>query len=473
MALLDKEGRLVLVSNRVPPPERLRAQKSVQELPVGGLVSVLSPLMEQTSVLWFGWSGRRSQQKASAKPRISTIGSSRLATIDLPSRDANLYYRVFSNRTLWPLLHNFPDRIFVSHEAHRAYKRVNRSFAESICSLLEPDDLVWVHDYHLLPLGRMLRQLGWRGKLGFFLHTPFPGADTFRVLPWASEMLEELLDYDLVGVQTSRYAHNLLDTLSIDLDGSWEGEYFVQGNESTRVGAYPVGTYPTVFQGWASDARKRPGRTLLRRINASQTILLGVDRLDYTKGVTERLLAFEYLLQRRRTLRGKISMVQISVPSREGLPEYKVEKEQVDQIVGRINGRFTEPGWTPVHFLYRSFNHRELASLYSEADVCLVTPLRDGMNLVCKEFIASRGADPGVLVLSQFCGAADALHEALIVNPWDVQATAETMYRALVMPEPEKRRRWEAMRGEVHENTAETWRERFLADLAGTGESTR
>ena len=457
--------RVVLVSNRLPPAEDLVGDGDVARRQVSGLVSALRPALGRTESLWFGWSGKTSSS-GDGEVTISDVGSRRLVALDLPGRDASLFYNAFSNRTLWPLLHNFPDRIVVRTDSHSAYRRVNRRFAEALLPHLRPDDTLWAHDFHLFPLGAELRELGWRGKIGFFLHVPFPSVDTFSILPWARELLEDLLVYDLVGLQTRSHARNLMSTLVEELRGAQIGDSYVFGSKRCRVGVYPVGTDPETFRKLGAARPHTRAVSGLRRLFPDQKLVLGVDRLDYTKGVPERLATFERLLERRPSLRGRVGMVQISVPSRERVPEYASEKRRTDEIVGRINGRFSRGQWIPVNFLYRSFTQRELAGFYNEADVCLVTPVRDGMNLVAKEYVASRGDSPGVLVLSKFCGAAETMADALIVNPYDVKDTGDAIHRGIVMGRRERGRRWTGLLDEVRTNTAAAWAESFLRDLA-------
>ena len=464
---MGKTGRLVVVSNRVPPLSAANTEEERREQSTGGLVSALRLALEKDGGVWFGWSGRTVDRESSRLPEIASIGPIQLVTLGLSRDEATLFYTVFANQSLWPLLHNFPSRAVIRREAYRAYRRVNRRFAETLCSMLREGDTVWVHDYHLIPLGHELRSLGWRGKLGFFLHTPFPSRDVFSILPWSGYMLEALMRYDLVGVHTERYVQNLLDCLCDEFGGEATESRFTLGEESVRVGSYNLGTDPALFEEWASqsDLRDRGERVRLR-IPAGQRVVLGVDRLDYTKGIPLRLLTLERLLEHYPSLRGRVSMIQISLPSRTRVPEYIEEKNRVDQIVGRVTGRFSDANWAPIQHLYRSYSQRELAAFYRQADVGLVTPLRDGLNLVAKEFVASQGDDPGVLVLSKFTGAADQMREALIVNPYDVDATAEAIYRALTMPATERRRRSDALKKEVYKHTAQTWRDAFLSDLA-------
>ena len=347
------------------------------------MVSALNAAMPESGGLWFGWSGRTAQRRPIGPPAVSRFGGPvELATMDLSEDEVSLYYTGFANRTLWPLLHSFLDRVEVRRDTYRAYRRINFRFAEALQSLLRPGDLVWVHDYHLFHVGRELKQLGWRGKVGFFLHVPFPPWDIFSMLPWSDEILTGLLGYDLVGVHTERYLHNLIDTLTTQFGGTLAKGIFTHGDSSTRLGAYPTGIDPVVFQRMAAGTANGLSEELSIPQLQENRLILGVDRLDYTKGIPERLRAFERLLEHHRSMRGKVSFVQISQPSRTRVPEYIREKEMVDRLVGQINGRFSEGGWVPVRYLYRSFPQHKLARFYRDADICLVTPLRDGMNLV-------------------------------------------------------------------------------------------
>ena len=460
------EGRLVAVSNRVPPPEETSADGLDGSLSVGGLVSGLKPAMEEHGGLWFGWSGRSTQRRPDQSPTVSQLGPFQLATVDLSDDDVSLYYTGFANRTLWPLLHSFPERVVIRRDTYRTYRRINHHFAQMLYPLLRPGDLVWVHDFHLFHLGQELRQMGWDGKIGFFLHSPFPPADIFAILPWARHILEACLNYDLVGLHTDRYLHNLADTLSTTLGGDISKNVFTSDNMSVRLGVYPMGIEPMRFQRLASQATRGLAERLSIPRSSDHHIVLGVDRLDYTKGIPHRLRAFERLLHHNPSLRGRVTLAQISSPSRTRVPEYVQEKERVEQLVGQINGHFSHGGWVPVRYLYRSYPQHELARFYRDADVCMVTPLRDGMNLVAREFVASQGDDPGVLVLSKFAGSANTMHEALLVNPYDIEATAEATHQALRMPAAERVRRWRALMDVVSRHTAQSWSDAFRSDLA-------
>ena len=461
---MSNERRLVVVSNRIPAASDVTTRDGGRAEPVSGLVSAVRPVMEKRGGLWFGWSGRGTQRRPSTSPSVATSGGVQLATLDLSEDEVSQYYTGFANRTLWPLLHSFPERVVIRRDTYGAYRRINRRFAEALLLLLQHNDLVWVQDYHLFHVGQELRSLGWKGKMGFFLHVPFPAADIFAILPWGRQLLEGLMQYDLVGFQTERYVYNAIDSLLTEIGGTFEEGVFVNGNTSVRIDSYPIGIDPGPYR----NAEREPTafEQPVTRSPNPQRLILGVDRLDYTKGIPQRLRAFERLLERNPSLRGNVGYMQISSPSRTRVPEYIQEKEQVDQLVGRINGRFSEAGWLPIRYLYRSYKPQELAAFYRDADVCLVTPLRDGMNLVAKEFVASQGDDPGALVLSRFCGAAESMTEALIVNPYDIDGTAMATYRALRMPRRERRQRWRALMDTVTAHTVQDWCASFCQDLA-------
>ena len=455
-----------MVSNRVPSAADLDPSGS-GSVAVGGLVSAVRSSLIETGGLWMGWSGRTSPRRTQVGPVVSvTPGQVELATIDLTADESNLFYTGFSNRTLWPILHSFIERTQIRHDTHRAYLRVNRRYAQALLSLLRDDDRVWVHDYHLFPVGRELRQLGWRGKLGFFLHTPFPAADVFSVLPWSSELLAGLLAFDLIGVHTRRYLINLVDAFRTELGGDWNGLSFSYRGESSQLGVYPIGIDPSPFQ---TNARASgDSLTGMLGLPDDTRVIIGVDRLDYTKGIPNRLQAFASLLDHHRDLHSKVTFVQISNPSRTRVPEYVREREFVERLVGEINGRFSEGGWVPVRYLYRSFSQERLAAFYRDADVNMVTPLRDGMNLIAKEFVASQTREPGVLMLSSLAGASAELTDALIVNPFDIDDMARQLYSALSMPRDERESRWRRMNEVVERHTASWWSSRFTRDLEQT-----
>ncbi len=459
----ERTGRLVVVSNRMPEVGKVGKVGRAGGRPksVGGLVSALLPSLQAApEALWLGWSGRSVGARARTRTTQARLGDVRLVGLDLREADVDAFYNGFCNGVLWPLLHAFPGRLSIASEQYARYRAVNETFARALSRRLGPDDHVWVHDYHLIPLAAALRARGFEGRVGFFLHVPFPPRDMFALLPWAADLLRDLGAYDLVGFHTADYARNYVDASRQEL-----------GRPTTlsqRVGVFPIGIDPAPLREWASDpAGLSRGRTL--RVSApGRKIILGVDRLDYTKGIPERLRAFERLLERHPDWRRRVTFVQISAPSRTRVAEYVRQRREVEELVGRVNGRFGEPDWVPIRYLFRSFTQRELAAYYREVDVCLVSPLRDGMNLVAKEFVACQGRDPGVLVLSRFAGAAAELEEALIVNPYDLDGSADALARALAMPLEERAARQAALLRRVEAGTAARWAQRFLDELAAT-----
>ena len=453
-----------MVSNRVPTAAALAPDGGGTES-VGGLVSALRSSLTETGGLWLGWSGRAAPRRAHERsPRIAeTAGAVELATIDLTPDEADLFYSNFSNRTIWPLLHGFIERVQIRRDSYRAYRSVNRRYARALADLLTEGDIVWVHDYHLFPVARDLRREGWDGKIGFFLHTPFPAADVFSVLPWASEILEAMLAYDLIGVHTRRYFLNLADALTSEIGGEWNGRDFVHRGESARLGVFPIGIDPRPFQAAARSSSESLHQTL--GLPADQRVIIGVDRLDYTKGIPHRLEAFSALLDRHPDMRGRVTFLQISNPSRASVPEYARERAAVERLAARVNGLYSDGGWVPVRYLYRYFSQEALAAFYRDARVNLVTPLRDGMNLIAKEYVASQTDDPGALVLSRFAGAAEELTDALIVNPFDIDGAASALRQALEMPADERRARWERMNSLIEKRTASWWSDAFTNTL--------
>ena len=459
------EGRVVVVSNRTPAVFTTSSVEERRNLPVGGLVSCLRPFLESQGGIWMGWDGNSDGRADIAPATITEVEGIRLASVSLSRDEVEGFYDVFSNRTLWPIFHGFPDNATINHDSYKVYRSVNRKYAASLMDLLRPDDMVWVHDFHLFPLGHELRRLGWTGKIGFFLHIPFPSSEIFSILPWARELLISLFEYDLVGLQTPKYLHDLQESLGDELGAVLIGDTVHHQGRSLKLGSFPVGADVKAFRDMALSQVPSTVSQILEHSPKDRQFLLGVDRLDYTKGIVQRMQAIERLLEDHPELRGLVTLVQISAPSRVNIPEYARERERLDSLVGKINGKFGEVHWMPIHTLHRPYSQQDLAKLYREADACLVTPLRDGMNLVAKEFVASQTSDPGVLVLSRFCGAAESLHDALMVNPYDFQETASSIYRALTMPRLERQRRWKALFRDVSSHTAHDWCYSFISAL--------
>lgn len=461
-----RASRLVVVSNRLPSIEA--DADGFRHRPVGGLANAIESALSRSKGggLWMGWSGALTRQREGQLSETDVTESVKLIGIDLTRREHTAYYNGFSNNTVWPLFHSFPTLAHLSSWQLEVYRSVNEMFAKALTSLLEENDIVWVHDYHLMLLGEELRRFGWKKPIGFFLHTPFPGLDIFAVLPRHLDFLKAFLAYDLMGFQTSMHRDNYVYACRRALGAEWDGEHLSWNGRRQRVGVYPVGIdvekfLPTEIP----PPRGEIGRTLRFR-TGERNIIVGVDRLDYTKGMPERVLAFEALFRLQPKLKGKVSFVQISSPSRTEVAQYREQRQVIDSLVGRINGELGEHDWQPIRYLYRSYTQDELIEFYREACVGLVTPLRDGMNLVAKEYVASQNPeDPGVLVLSSFAGAAEELTEAVIVNPYLPEDTAQGIADALAMPLEERRERHAALLERIKARTAQKWSEDFVADL--------
>ena len=459
------EGRVVLVSNRTPSVSTPSSVEERRNLPVGGLVSCLRPFLEARGGIWMGWDGNSDGQEDTASATITEVEGIRLASVSLSGDEVEGFYNIFSNRALWPIFHGFPHKATINHDSYPVYRSVNRKYAASLIDLLRPGDLVWVHDYHLIPLGSELRKLGWTGRIGFFLHIPFPPSGIFGILPWARELLTHLFDYDLVGLQTPKYVHNFQESLGDEFGAVLIGDTVHHQGRTIKALSFPVGADVQAFREMTLSQAPTPVSRFLEDFPKDRQLLLGVDRLDYTKGIVQRMQSIERLLDDHPELLGRVTLIQISAPSRVSIPEYAQERERLDSLVGKINGKFGEADWLPIHPLHRSYSQQDLAHLYREADACLVTPLRDGMNLVAKEFVAAQTSDPGVLVLSRFCGAAESMRDALMINPYDFQGTASNIYRALTMPRPERQRRWDALFEDVSGHTARDWCYSFIDAL--------
>ncbi len=438
-------SRLVIVSNRVPPP-RERGQLA------GGLAVALHEALSGREAMWFGWSGSHAHA-AGAAPRQTRVGRITFATIDLPTADYEGYYRGFSNGMMWPLLHHRMGLAEFRREDLAAYRRVNETFAAALLPLLRPGDLVWVHDYHLIPLGAALRRRGFTGRVGFFLHVPFPPRAIYEALPQGDALLADFDAYDVLGMQTDEDAENINTLLA-------------QAGLGVRASCFPIGIEPEAFAADARAAFAGPEAERLRGSLGQRSLILGVDRLDYSKGIPLRFRGFAKLLKRFPEHRNRVTLLQIAPVSRGDVAQYRALRRELDELAGRINGEHAEFDWIPLRYLTQTVPRTTLAGFQRIASIGLVTPLRDGMNLVAKEFVAAQDpASPGALVLSRFAGAARALEGAIVVNPYDPDETAEALHIALTMPEAERRARWERMWHAVKRHTAASWARSFLASL--------
>jgi trehalose 6-phosphate synthase len=456
------ESALVVVSHRLPE----MAARGARTHRVGGLVSSIGAALGSSDGVWLGWSGHLHDGERPLGIDSSTHPAR--AAFDLAPEEYGLYYDGFSNQTLWPALHGFLGRARYRQSEWDAYRRVNDRFADFITRVATENALVWVHDYHLLLVGEALRSRGHRARSGHFLHVPFPALDVFETVPWAREIVEAMLAFDLLGFHTHRYAANFLDVATQLAGATRTPRGLEHRGHTTAVDVFPLGIDTNGFK-LDGDEKDDPEIAALRADLGERRLVLGVDRLDYTKGIVERLDAFARMFALHPEWKGRVTLLQIAVPSRADVPEYGAQRRAVEGLVGGINGELGETSWMPVRYLCRSYEREPLARLYREADVALVTPLRDGMNLVAKEYVAAQDPDaPGVLVLSRFAGAAEQLDAAVLVNPYDLDGTARAIHAALTMPIDERRSRHALLRAVVAESTPADWARRFVEALAAT-----
>ncbi|MFO8058374.1 MAG: trehalose-6-phosphate synthase [bacterium] len=469
------ERRLVVISNRLPSLKQESDWKSGKIPSAGGLVSALLPVMESSSQgLWMGWSGKTTSEAKSGTLSTVDLPIVRVLAMDLSERELNAYYNSFCNRTLWPMFHCFQSRVNENEEDIHWYFEVNKKFSEKLLDFLKPDDMVWVHDYHMVPLGRYLRRGGFKGPLGFFLHIPFPPLEFIEILNDPLGFMDAWLYYDLIGFHTDRYQQNYFEVMERLMLGVKEGDFLFAGRRSQRVIVSPIGIDTRIYDPRLEEQTKPQNELKLENPTPGGQTILSVDRLDYTKGIPERMSAFEHLLKKNPSLRKKISLTQICSPSRTKVKEYREQKDIVDSMVGRINGEFSEHDWTPIRYLYRTYSQQDLAQLYRTSDICLVTPLRDGMNLVAIEYVAAQRPEaPGVLVLSRFTGIAEFFTEAVLVNPYLPDSVAEGLERAYSMSYRERRDRYHAMYEYLTSNTAEAWARNFLEKLQSAHQENR
>lgn len=458
--------RLVIVSNRLPVSVERTRQGYEYSPSVGGLATSLDSLRGERQMLWVGWPGI-SVDTREDEAEIEEVlrGEFSAVPLFLPPEVFEPFYTGFSNGTLWPLFHYFTQYAHYDLSEWQAYERVNRLFKAKLEEIVQPGDWLWIHDYHLLLLPDMAREAFPDNPIGLFLHIPFPSSEIFRNLPWREQILKGMLGSDLLGFHSFSYARHFLSSLVRILGLEHDFGTVVVGERPVKVDTFPLG----VDVEWFSKAYQidEVQRSLaeLKKQAGDRKVVLSVDRLDFTKGILERLEAFELFLDEHPEWRGEVSLVYICVPSRTSVPEYQSLKKQVDELVGRINGRHSQPGWTPIWYLYRKFSLEGLVPFYLLADVALVTPIRDGMNLVAKEYLAAKYDMSGVLVLSETAGSAEELGEALIVNPYDKRGVVASLLQALEMPEDEQRRRNRIMLDRLRRYTTEAWAEDFLGQL--------
>lgn len=451
--------RLVVVSNRVSLPEPGGASQ-------GGLAVAINAALRQYSGLWFGWSGQ-STPHFTGQIAMQRMDGVTAATVDLEEQDVQEYYNGYANRTLWPLFHYRIDLTAFERSYGSGYARVNARFAETLRPLIEPKDLVWVQDYHLIPLARELRERGVKNAIGFFLHIPWPARELLVTLPRHRQLVEALFHYDVVGFHTEEWLAAFRAYVLYEAGGEElpDGRLSAFGR-TVRPVAFPIGLDATEFTEMLASETAQQSYQRMEESKLGRRMVLGVDRLDYSKGLEERLLAYERFLTDHPDRRRDVFMLQISTHTRSDVEEYQDISSRLDALSGRINGAFAEMDWIPVRNVHRPHARDELAGIYRAADVCLVTPLRDGMNLVAKEFIAAQSEeDPGVLILSRFAGAASQMKQALIVNPFSQEDVADAISRALRMELSERRERWRALHKGVMEDDVVAWRDAFVRVL--------
>jgi trehalose 6-phosphate synthase len=452
-------ARVVIVSNRVPSPNE-------QGATAGGLAVALADATTKGS-MWFGWSGRRAEETSEAASVVLAESGVTFATIDIAERDYQRFYNGFSNGALWPLLHYRTGLLRFNRPDYQAYRTVNQAFARALLPLLRPDDLIWIHDYQLMTLGAELRALGVENRIGFFLHVPFVPPSFLQVLPPADELVAALSACDVVGFQTRTDAEMFLQnvTESLGVQPQRDGRYPYRGREVAVITA-PIGIDALKFAKLAERAELAPEAARLHESLGDRKLVLGVDRLDYSKGLPQRFDAYGRLLYAYPQHRRAVNFLQIAARSRQEVGSYQSLRRELDRRVGDINGEFSDFDWVPLRYMTHPVNRNALAGFYRRANIGLVTPLRDGMNLVAKEYIAAQDPeDPGVLVLSRFAGAADELTEALIVNPVDADEVAAAIHQGLVMSREERRARHDALFQKVCHTTARRFCETFLAHL--------
>ncbi len=463
--------RLIVVSNRLPVTP-IRGPRGWELKPgAGGLVQALAPVLRDRGGLWVGSAGQAGESEAAAPfAEFSQEAGYRLLPIELTAAEHRDYYEGFSNEIIWPLFHDFQSRCNFEPDYWTAYLAVNRKFARAVAGHSRPDDYVWIHDYHLMHVARFLKEQGSERRCGFFLHIPFPAPDIFLKLPWRKQVLQALLEHELVGFQTLADRRNFSRCLQVLFP---ETEFWGRGSVITaalsgrnmRIGSFPISIDYAAFARLASAPETALAAAEIRKAFPGQRIVLGVDRLDYSKGIPQRLKAVRTALTRYPDLRGRLTCIQVLVPSREGVDEYQELKNEIEQLVTQINGEFTVPGWVPVHHLYRQLSRPELVAYYRAADVALITSLRDGMNLVAKEYCASNVGETGALILSEFAGAAAQFQRlgAFLVNPYDTEEVAEALYAACRLPPLERKMRMHKLRENVRRNNISAWVDSFLA----------
>ncbi len=467
------KGRLINVSNRLPVQARKHAGGLRLVRSSGGLATALDSVWRHETGAWIGWPGAAHGSEVRELLReASKERTHELKAVTLTDEEVAKFYAGFANEIIWPLFHDMPTRCNFDPSYWNTYEEVNQKFARVVAQTAEPDDFIWVHDYHLMLVAHYLRRANLRARIGFFLHIPFPAPDVFEKLPWREPILRSLLEFDLIGFQTQRDCNNFVRCLQrlvteTRIESSGSRVRLKLGSRESLAGTFPISIDFDEFANQATLPHIAENAASIREDLKGKQLILGVDRLDYTKGIPERLKAFRIALRRFRELRRRVTFVQVVVPSRENIPRYKDLRHEVELLVSQINGEFTLPGWVPVHYMHRSLGREDLVAYYRAADVAIITPLKDGMNLVAKEFCASQVDEQGVLIVSEFAGASQELQAgAMVVNPNDLAVVGQAIHDASVMPFLERQARMRLMREIVKTNNVHRWAHSFMQAAA-------
>ncbi|MBH1999803.1 MAG: alpha,alpha-trehalose-phosphate synthase (UDP-forming) [Sphingomonadaceae bacterium] len=457
-------SRLIVISNRVSRPSKAGNQ--------GGLAVALSQALRESRGIWVGWSGEVTEN-FTGHIGFSEDEGVKTATIDLEEQDIDEYYNGYANKTLWPLFHFRIDLAEYARDFEGGYNRVNQRFADTAAPLIEPDDVIWVHDYHMIPLGQMLRDRGHRNRMGFFLHIPWPPTRLLVSLPHHTKLVSTLFAYDLVGFHTEEWLESFRHYVEREMGGSVNGDFVTVGDRTIQAVACPIGINAKAFAEAADSDAAREMLGLVRASLQDRAMIVGVDRLDYSKGLEERFNGYARFLKDNPDHHRKVVLTQIAPPSRGEVESYQQIRATLDALAGRINGEYSDVDWTPIRYVNQGYPRDKLAGIYRGAKIGLVTPLRDGMNLVAKEYVAAQDPnDPGVLILSRFAGAAMQLKDALLINPYSPEEMSDAILRALAMPLDERKRRWRAMMDSVEQQDISWWRQSFTERLMAVDRDT-
>jgi trehalose 6-phosphate synthase/phosphatase len=460
-------GRLLLVANRLPITAKMDDDGHFSVEPSsGGLATGLWGPHQRSGGLWIGWPGELQLDEAQQQELNEKLGGLRALPVYLTQDEINEYYENMANGVLWPLFHYLIGQLPDDLGDWNVFRSVNQKFAQAVIDNYQPGDLIWVQDYHLMLVPAMLRRALPDAHIGFFLHVPFPSSEVFSVLPWREEILTGLLGADLIGFHTPGYMRHFTTSLRRVLGVDVEVDRLWQDDREVRLGVFSMGVDAARWAGCGDSDGVAQEVASLREDAAGRKIIVGIDRLDYTKGIPRRLLAIDRLFTEHPELCDNVRVIQVTVPSREHVEQYAEFKRRIDEMVGRINSSHATASWMPIHHLYRSISQAEVCALYRAADIMLVTPVRDGMNLVAKEFVAARTDDDGVLIISEFAGAATEMGEALHINPYDVERFAGRICEALEMPQSERQARMRALRARVLTHDVHRWADSFIKALA-------